>query len=93
MAQGELPSKEIQIHNGEALYKSGLQRLAFVRNGDFEGRQKIWRKRALRLLSFHDTLTDKRKSRIISWLGAKKYSSTEDALKAMKTKKKDMQRS
>jgi hypothetical protein len=90
MEKKSLPSKQIRTNYGKELYRQGLLRLGFVKDGDFEGGLQIFRKRARRLLKFHDEISDSRKSRIIKWLGDRLYPSTEDALIAMKTRKKDL---
>ncbi len=89
MEKKSLPSKDVRINHGKELYRKGLLRLRFVRDGDFEGGLQIFRKRARRLLKFHDEISDSRKSRIIKWLGDRLYPSTEEALIAMKTRRRD----
>ena len=83
------PSKEVRRNYGKELYRKGLLMLGFVRDGDFEGGLPIFRKRARRLLAFHEQLSDRRKSRIIKWLGDRIHPSVESALIAMKTRKRD----
>lgn len=89
MEKKPLPSKQVRTNLGKELYRQGLLRLGFVKDGDFEGGLPIFRKRARRLLKFHDEISDSRKSRIIRWLGDRIHPSVEDALIAMKTRNRD----
>lgn len=82
------PTKTQLTRWGTETYIQGIKLLTRVRDGELEGEiLKVFRKRARRLLAFHDGLSEKRISRIKSWLGAGMYRTTEDALKAMKTRK------
>jgi hypothetical protein len=79
---------------GESLYQTGLTYLRGVIQGKFEGEAhgaigKRFRRKAAKLLRFHDSLSQKRIERIKVWLGYRKFNSTGNALSALKTRKRD----